>query len=147
MTATCTETHGVQASLHARFAVLTMPGLPGRALLEKILRLEGLQVITVGDAALAVEVARLTQPELVLIDLLLPSPDGAHTLGQLHACGLSGRTVVLSASGSARAARLAMSFGIGGFLAKPFSLDALLGAVRGAGTEGSRVAKEAECGP
>ncbi len=127
-------------------AVLAVPDSPARSLLAKVLQGEGLDVILVSDVSVAVEMARVTQPELLMMDVLLPSVSGTAALVRLREVGLAARTIVLTASGSTRAARVAMSLGVGGLLAKPFSLEALVGAICSARVEKSWAAMEAGCG-
>ncbi len=86
---------------------------------------EGHQVITAYDGLTAVKRFREEHPDLVLLDLAMPGPDGFTVIGQLRA---SGNVPVLVVSGeSAEAAKVkALSIGADDYLVKPFGKQELL---------------------
>jgi DNA-binding response OmpR family regulator len=45
-------------------------------LLEKLLSIDGFETKSLNESALAVETAREMKPDLFLIDLMMPQPDG-----------------------------------------------------------------------
>jgi len=47
-----------------------------RETLSESLRREGFEVIATGDGGEALELARTTQPDLIILDLMLPTLDG-----------------------------------------------------------------------
>jgi two-component system KDP operon response regulator KdpE len=111
---------------------------------------EGHQVITAYDGLTAVKRFREERPDLVLLDLAMPGPDGFTIIGQLRA---TGNVPVLVVSGeSAEAAKVkALGIGADDYLVKPFGKQELLariaavmrrvdlatpGRVGGAGTAG-----------
>src|SRR6476660_2752314 len=86
---------------------------------------EGHQVITAYDGLTAVKRYREERPDLVLLDLAMPGPDGFTVIGQLRA---SGNVPVLVVSGeSAEAAKVkALGIGADDYLVKPFGKQELL---------------------
>jgi DNA-binding response OmpR family regulator len=86
---------------------------------------EGHQVITAYDGLTAVKRFREERPDLVLLDLAMPGPDGFTVIGQLRA---SGNVPVLVVSGeSAEAAKVkALGIGADDYLVKPFGKQELL---------------------
>src|SRR3954447_24805696 len=86
---------------------------------------EGHQVITAYDGLTAVKRYREERPDLVLLDLAMPGPDGFTVIGQLRS---SGNVPVLVVSGeSAEAAKVkALGIGADDYLVKPFGKQELL---------------------
>ena len=86
---------------------------------------EGHQVITAYDGLTAVKRFREDRPDLVLLDLAMPGPDGFTVIGQLRA---TGNVPVLVVSGeSAEAAKVkALGIGADDYLVKPFGKQELL---------------------
>jgi two-component system, OmpR family, KDP operon response regulator KdpE len=108
---------------------------------------EGHQVITAYDGLTAVRRFREEHPDLVLLDLAMPGPDGYTIAGQIRAAG---PTPILVVSGeSAEAAKVkALGIGADDYLVKPFGRAELLARInaimrrvdRGAtGTSGARL--------
>lgn len=99
-----------------------------RASITALLESEGHEVAQAGDGAQALELVAASMPDLVVLDLAMPTVDGWHFLEELHARGLRRRTRVVIVSGAADeptagSARRATK---GRFLAKPFEADALV---------------------
>jgi DNA-binding response OmpR family regulator len=86
---------------------------------------EGHQVITAYDGLTAVKRFREERPDLVLLDLAMPGPDGFTVIGQLRAAG---NVPVLVVSGeNAEAAKVkALGIGADDYLVKPFGKQELL---------------------
>ncbi|HEX5012850.1 MAG TPA: response regulator, partial [Candidatus Limnocylindrales bacterium] len=80
---------------------------------------EGHQVITAYDGLTAVKRFREESPDIVLLDLAMPGPDGFTVAGQIRA---SGSAPILVVSGeSAEAAKVkALGIGADDYLVKPF---------------------------
>jgi DNA-binding NarL/FixJ family response regulator len=90
-------------------------------------------IALVGQASDGAEAVRLTlelDPDVLLLDLMLPGLDGLGVLARLRAADSRTRVLVLtSAGGSARPA-LALQAGATGFLYKDVDPDALVRAIR-----------------
>src|SRR5258705_3339538 len=86
---------------------------------------EGHQVITAYDGLTAVKRFREESPDIVLLDLAMPGPDGFTVAGQMRA---SGSAPILVVSGeSAEAAKVkALGIGADDYLVKPFGKAELL---------------------
>ncbi|MBA2373792.1 MAG: response regulator transcription factor [Chloroflexi bacterium] len=86
---------------------------------------EGHQVITAYDGLTAVKRFREEQPDLVLLDLAMPGPDGFTVAGQIRAAGGAPILVVSGESGEAAKVR-ALGIGADDYLTKPFGKAELL---------------------
>ena len=86
---------------------------------------EGHQVITAYDGLTAVKRFRDEHPDLVLLDLAMPGPDGFNVAGQMRAVGQAPILVVSGESGEAAKVR-ALSIGADDYLTKPFGKAELL---------------------
>lgn len=88
----------------------------------------GFQVVTLdrGDAAL--DTARREQPDVLLLDVMMPDVDGWETLSRLHADPeTSGIPVVIfTAREHARGRRLARELGAVDYVQKPFEAQAFV---------------------
>ena len=86
---------------------------------------EGHQDITAYDGLTAVKRFREEQPDLVLLDLAMPGPDGFSVAGQMRAIGPAPILVVSGESGEAAKVR-ALGIGADDYLTKPFGKAELL---------------------
>lgn len=103
--------------------------------LTHALRLElshaGYDVRTVADGPAALQVAREWRPELVLLDLGLPSLDGLEVCRRLRA-GTRAPIVIVTARDAITDRVRGLDAGADDYVIKPFSLDELLARVRSA---------------
>src|SRR4051812_26480151 len=86
---------------------------------------EGHQVITAYDGLTAVKRFREEHPDLVLLDLAMPGPDGFSVAGQMRAIGDAPILVVSGESGEPAKVR-ALEIGADDYLVKPFGKAELL---------------------
>src|SRR5215213_772342 len=86
---------------------------------------EGHQVITAYDGLTAVRRYREEQPDIVLLDLAMPGPDGFTVAGRIRAEGDAPIVVVSGESGEAAKVR-ALGIGADDYLVKPFGRAELL---------------------
>jgi DNA-binding response OmpR family regulator len=86
---------------------------------------EGHQVITAYDGLTAVRRFREDAPDLVLLDLAMPGPDGFTVAGQMRAAGDVPILVVSGESGEQAKVR-ALEIGADDYLTKPFGRGELL---------------------
>jgi two-component system copper resistance phosphate regulon response regulator CusR len=90
---------------------------------------EGHQVITAYDGLTAVKRFREESPDLVLLDLAMPGPDGFTVAGQIRAAG--GAPILVVSGESAEEAKVrALGLGADDYLTKPFAFRELLARVR-----------------
>jgi DNA-binding response OmpR family regulator len=86
---------------------------------------EGHQVITAYDGLTAVKRFREESPDLVLLDLAMPGPDGFTVAGQIRAAGAA--PILVVSGESAEAAKVkALGIGADDYLVKPFGKAELL---------------------
>ena len=86
---------------------------------------EGHQVITAYDGLTAVKRFREEHPDLVLLDLAMPGPDGFSVAGKMRAIGQAPILIVSGESGEAAKVR-ALRIGADDYLTKPFGKAELL---------------------
>jgi len=100
-----------------------------RGFVAEVLTDEGYEVKTAGDGSEALAVSREWRPDLIVLDLMMPVMDGwTFRARQRQVDGLADVPVVVtSAATTLRTSRQALEPCI--LLAKPFELDALIGAV------------------
>src|SRR5216110_3419948 len=100
-----------------------------RTFLQAQLKARNFQVQTVLDGAQAIDHAAIFQPQLVLLDLSLPSLDGLAFLRRLREWS-SAPVIILSAHDEEPVKIKALDLGADDYLTKPFSLNELLARVR-----------------
>jgi two-component system KDP operon response regulator KdpE len=86
---------------------------------------EGHQVITAYDGLSAVRRFREERPDIVLLDLAMPGPDGFTISGQIRAAGTT-PILVVSGESSEEAKVKALGIGADDYLVKPFGRAELL---------------------
>lgn len=89
------------------------------------LRASGYEVLTASDGAEAVERVQAEEPDLVVLDILMPKKDGFETLKELRTFSPV-PTIILSAKGTNADKVKGLSLGADDYLAKPFSPDELV---------------------
>src|SRR5205085_12174226 len=100
-----------------------------RAFLLAQLKARSYQVQAVRDGAQAIDLAAAFQPQLVLLDLSLPTLDGLAFLRRLPECRKA-PVIILSARDEEMVKIKALDLGADDYLTKPFSLNELLARVR-----------------
>ncbi len=93
--------------------------------MAEILRLQGYQTATAHTAAEARKRVAKMQPDIVVMDMMLPDGDGIELIEQLHEKYPETAFVIATAHGSIRAAVTATQRGAVDFLTKPVEPDAL----------------------
>jgi DNA-binding response OmpR family regulator len=89
-----------------------------------ILTAEGYHVRTAADGAEALQLAAADPPDVVVLDLILPTLDGRATCARLRERSGGPRVIIMTAG--RRAAREARALRADGFLKKPFDVGELL---------------------
>ena len=98
--------------------------------LQRTFQRRGVQVVTCGDGARAIDRWQASVPDVVLLDLSLPGLDGLQVLAQARAAGLATPVLILTARGTVGDRILGLNTGADDYLAKPFDLDELEARVR-----------------
>ena len=99
---------------------------PIRDLLVDILEPEGAKVRAVGSGQAALAAIEAEQPDLAILDLRMPAPDGMAVLQQLRAKGIDLPVLIITAQDSSSVTINAMQQGAYDFIAKPFDIDQVL---------------------
>lgn len=86
----------------------------------------GLEVCEAGDGPTALELARRTAPDLVVLDIMLPGLDGLEVLRRLRGDHGSLPVVLLSARGEEDDRVLGLHVGADDYVTKPFSARELV---------------------
>jgi DNA-binding NarL/FixJ family response regulator len=92
---------------------------------------EGFDVVAVaGDAMAGIDLAREHEPDLVMLDLLMPGMSGLDVLGTIVKASPRSRVVLLTASESSEDLLAAVKAGASGYLTKDTPLPRLVSAMR-----------------
>lgn len=97
-------------------------------LFKTILSAKGYEPIIVNDSATAVDVAIETNPDLIILDLMMPEPNGFEVCKMLRANPEFSQKpiVIFTAMGDKESKESAMEAGANEFLTKPFRVEDLM---------------------
>ena len=98
--------------------------------LTRSLESEGYEVEAAEDGVRGFELARTTNPDLVVLDLMLPGMDGYTILKKLRAEGKDVPVLILTARGEEADKVFGFRLGADDYVTKPFSLSELLARVQ-----------------
>jgi DNA-binding response OmpR family regulator len=128
------------ASLQGR-RVLVVEDDPSIAIGLRInLESEGYEVHVADDGERGLELARTIDPDLIVLDVMLPKRNGLEVLHDLRAEGRTMPIIILSAKSAEMDKVAGLELGAEDYVAKPFSLAELLARVRGALRRGAAAA-------
>lgn len=101
-------------------------------MLQFSLEAEGYRTFAAKDGRAALEVIKEHAPDLMLLDIMMPVMDGWSVLERLRELPEAERprVVVVSVRASLRDRAKAAELGADAFIAKPFSVDDLVGILR-----------------
>jgi DNA-binding response OmpR family regulator len=94
------------------------------------LRFESYDVLTAGDGESGYELLRTREPDLVLLDLMLPKMSGYDVCRKARAKGITTPILMLTARGEEMDRVAGLDLGADDYVTKPFSLPELLARVR-----------------
>src|SRR5260370_42502923 len=95
-----------------------------RQLLEMVLEEEGYEVVASDDVG-AIKVAQASKPDLILLDLRMPTLSGDEVCKQLRAIPATATTPIVAMSGIADLAAKTSTMAVNDWLSKPFQLSTL----------------------
>jgi len=98
--------------------------------LARTLRFEGYQVSVANDGLAALESVRAEQPDLVILDVMMPRMDGLEACRQLRSEQHTLPVLMLTARDSVGDRVAGLDAGADDYLVKPFALQELLARVR-----------------
>ncbi|UWF47487.1 response regulator transcription factor [Pseudomonas sp. N3-W] len=102
-----------------------------RATVKLLLEHERFEVVAEADnGADAVQLARKHDPELILLDIAMPSLDGLEVLSRISALKLSSKILVLTSQSAAFYAMRCMKAGAAGYISKTDELGELSKAIK-----------------
>lgn len=101
---------------------------------------EGYEVHVADDGERGLELARTIEPDLIVLDVMLPKRNGLEVLHDLRSEGRSMPIIILSAKSAEMDKVAGLELGAEDYVAKPFSLAELLARVRGALRRGAAAA-------
>ncbi len=94
--------------------------------------------LAVADGAVALAKLRFEQPDVVVLDLMIPGLDGWKFIEQARSEGIGTPIIVVSARGTEHDRVHALELGADDYLVKPFSMKELIARVRSAVRRGVR---------
>jgi DNA-binding response OmpR family regulator len=103
---------------------------PMRTVLRDCLERQGYRVLVAEDGAAALGVALREQPDLVLLDIMMPRLDGLAVCAELRRLARPVLVLMLTAKGTIEDRVRGLDVGADDYLIKPFSRDELLARVR-----------------
>jgi DNA-binding response OmpR family regulator len=100
--------------------------------IAEVLKMEDYEPIVVNDSSKAMEIANSTLPHAILLDLMMPPPDGFKLCRMLRADPTFRHTPILivTALDNTDSKIVAIGAGANDYLVKPFRIDDLLGKVK-----------------
>ncbi|HEY9288251.1 MAG TPA: response regulator transcription factor [Candidatus Dormibacteraeota bacterium] len=99
------------------------------SLLQRGLAFEGFEVTTAPDGTDGLNAARTTRPQLVLLDIAMPEPDGFEVCRRLR-LATDVPVIMLTARDDVADKVSALNLGADDYVAKPFAFDELLARIR-----------------
>jgi len=99
-------------------------------LIQMALRYEGWQVETATDGASALNKARVFQPDVVVLDIMMPGLDGLEVLKRLRASGDDVAVLFLTAKDAVNDRVVGLTAGGDDYVTKPFSLEEVVARLR-----------------
>jgi two-component system response regulator MprA len=101
-----------------------------RAVVERLLVLQGYRVTAVGDGEAALRAAIDVDADLLVLDLVMPVIDGLSACRHLRSHGSSVPVIVVSTRDCTNDCVACLDGGADDFLAKPFEIEELLARIR-----------------
>jgi two-component system OmpR family response regulator len=100
-------------------------------LLQMALRYEGWDVRTAADGQQALKAAREFDPDVIVLDIMMPDVDGLEVIRRLRADGRNMPVLFLSAKDSVDDRITGLTAGGDDYVTKPFSLEEVVARLRG----------------
>ena len=98
-------------------------------LLRRILESEGYRVSLATDGVYGMTLLREAKPDLILLDIMMPGPDGYMTLGSIRQYS-SAPVIMVTAKWETEALQKALVMGADDYVEKPFRRGELLARVK-----------------
>jgi DNA-binding response OmpR family regulator len=100
--------------------------------IAEVLKLEGYEPVVVNDSSKAMDTAHATLPACILLDLMMPPPDGFKLCKMLRSDPTFRQTPILivTALDNTDSKIVAIGAGANDYLVKPFGIDDLIARVK-----------------
>lgn len=115
-----------------------------REALERALKFEGYDVHAVSDGAEALEALLTIEPEVIVLDVMMPSVDGLAACRRIREKGIRTPVLMLTARVDVADRVAGLDAGADDYLVKPFDLEELLARLRALVRRGTVVESEVE---
>lgn len=101
-------------------------------LFNTLLTAKGFDTTIVNDSSTAVDIAKSTKPDLIILDLMMPEPNGFQVCKTLRRDQKFSQTpiVIFTAMGDNESKQAAFEAGANEFLTKPFRVEDLMQKIR-----------------
>ncbi len=96
-----------------------------RNIMEKLLNSLGYDVSSVSNGYSALEYLEENDPDIVILDMIMPDMDGLDTFKEIRKKAPNQKTVIASGFSQSRRVREAQKLGAGEFIKKPMTLESL----------------------
>ena len=102
------------------------------ALFTEVLKVEGYEPISLNESATALDMAKSVKPDLFILDLMMPDPDGFKLCRMLRKEPEFRHTpiIIVTALNDTDSRIVAIGAGANDFLTKPFRLDQLYSSIK-----------------
>ncbi len=101
-----------------------------RTSLERALNFEGYEVLTATDGAEALESVKANEPDVIVLDVMMPFIDGLTVCRRLREKGIRTPVLMLTARHEVSDRVAGLDAGADDYLAKPYALEELLARLR-----------------
>src|SRR3954463_10944300 len=98
-------------------------------LVSSALRFDGFETVTADSGTAALAKVAETDPDLIVLDVMMPGLDGLGVLQNLRAAGSHGAVIFLTARAAASDRIIGLRAGADDYVVKPFSVEELLARV------------------
>ncbi|OBI89044.1 response regulator transcription factor [Mycobacterium asiaticum] len=99
-------------------------------LLSVSLKFQGFEVLTAANGAQALDRARESRPDAVILDVMMPGMDGFGVLRRMRADGIDAPALFLTARDSLQDKIAGLTLGGDDYVTKPFSLEEVVARLR-----------------
>jgi two-component system OmpR family response regulator len=118
-----------------------------RELVQVALKFHGCSVTIAASGQAAIRQAEASQPDLIVLDVMLPDIDGFEVCRRLRAAGNEVPIIFLTARDTSSDTVTGLAIGGDDYVTKPFSVEALVARVRAVLRRASRSAPDPQRGP
>ncbi len=97
---------------------------------QKLYNFRKIEIFEASNGKQAIETARKQNPDLILLDMVLPDIDGETVLRRIRKAGIQSEVIVVSAVGQESVIKRCEKIGVSGYIIKPFNDEELIEKIR-----------------